>query len=250
MMPYAYFCESCEEEISQHAGVTANHEKACFKRRLLTHPWQPVATPEARVLILGTFPSAASVEYGGYCGNPDNHFWKIMGKVLDSPMIALRVGPSATDPFAVPNWDYRYMILKSKGIALWDVVASCERKGRSSDSELRDITPNPIGEFLHDHPEVRTVVLNGRTAEKLYHQFITPPYPAPRAVYCPSTSPRNAMPYAKKLRAWRRTFRTALPKREFDPVPFAAVNKGGLFCKHGQLIVSLPGHAKCPQCHP
>lgn len=32
-MPYAYFCESCGEEIGQHKGVAVNHERACFRRR-------------------------------------------------------------------------------------------------------------------------------------------------------------------------------------------------------------------------
>jgi len=45
----------------------------------------PIGSTQSRVLILGSFPSAISLEKGQYYGNGKNHFWDIMGLLLGEP---------------------------------------------------------------------------------------------------------------------------------------------------------------------
>jgi len=147
---------------------------------------RPVSGTEPRVLILGSFPSVLSLERQEYYGNPKNRFWAVMAEL-----------------FAVPGslpYRERAALLTRCGIALWDVVASCERPG-SSDSQIKNPVPNDIAGFIRQHPTVRLIALNGGTAGRLYHRLAeVPDLPS---VVLPSTSPAYAaIPFEEKVRAW------------------------------------------------
>ena len=102
-------------------------------------------------------------------------------------------GIDRTHPYAV-----RTARLAEYRIALWDVLASCTRKG-SSDATIRDTVPNDIAGFLSTHPSVRCIALNGQTAGR-YFSLKTCPVPA---VILPSTSPANArLTLEEKTRIW------------------------------------------------
>ena len=45
----------------------------------------------------------------------------------------------------------------SKGFALWDIVASCQRPG-SLDSDITEDKPNNIPAFCQQHPQIRRIV--------------------------------------------------------------------------------------------
>lgn len=146
----------------------------------------PVTGPESRVLVLGSFPSVLSLAHREYYGNPKNRFWAVMENILGVP---------AELPYAE-----RILRLTQNGIALWDVVASCERPG-SADSRIKDPVANDIAGFFRAHPTLRLVALNGGTAGRLYHKLAEVPGLA--AVTLPSTSPAYAaMPFEEKVRAW------------------------------------------------
>ncbi len=153
---------------------------------LLGLPFEPGSSP--RLLILGSFPSPLSLEAREYYANPRNQFWKIMEGLL---------GISRGLPYKE-----KLAGLKDHNIALWDVIFSCERHG-AMDHAIRNVTPNDIPLFLHNHPTVSVVVANGSTAGKYLGKFRSEWPSQVRVHTLPSTSPANArISFAEKLRAW------------------------------------------------
>ena len=147
----------------------------------------PVAGERPCVLILGSFPSVLSLAHHEYYGNPRNQFWRI-------------IEAHFAIPAGLPYPD-RIRMLTARGLALWDVIGSCERPG-SADSRIRDPVPNDIAGFVRAHPAIRLVALNGSTAGRLYHRFAE--VPGLPSVRLPSTSPANAaVTFGEKVRAWR-----------------------------------------------
>ncbi len=153
----------------------------------------PIENADARILILGSVPSEASLRAGQYYAHPRNLFWRIMGELLD------------TDP-ASP-YSRRVQALKSARVALWDVLRSCRRKG-SLDSSIDDesLVPNDLAAFFLDHPKIAHVFFNGAKAEACYRKHVLPFVKIEHIEYLrlPSTSPANAsISYEHKLEAWR-----------------------------------------------
>ena len=74
-------------------------------------------------------------------------------------------------------------------IALWDVIASCDVEG-SADVKIKNAVPNDISHILSSSG-VKTVFLNGKTAEKYYNKYMQDRYSVER-ITLPSTSPANA----------------------------------------------------------
>ena len=110
----------------------------------------PIVREDARVLVLGSMPSIASLRAHQYYGNPQNLFWTIMGGLFGA-------GPKL--PYAA-----RVERIAARGVALWDVARRCRRR-RSADATMRDVEPNDIqglksrGRYtvradIHDHTTV------------------------------------------------------------------------------------------------
>ena len=158
------------------------------------HGFPPIADRSARVLILGSMPSEASLAAGEYYAFRHNQFWRIAGEIAGFPHDA---------PYA-----RRKAALRRCRIALWDVVASCVRPG-SLDSAIREdsIRVNDFDAFLAAHPAIRRVCFNGRKAESAWRRRVAPTLPASLQLeyrLLPSTSPAHAgMGYRSKLRIWR-----------------------------------------------
>ena len=126
----------------------------------LTHPFPPVYDGNSRILILGSFPSAASREVCFYYGHPRNRFWRVLSLVFGEE---------------VPqDIEGRRAFLLSHGVALWDSIASCTITG-SSDSSIRDAEPNKIPELLEKAP-IQRIFCNGRASHACYERFV---YPSP-----------------------------------------------------------------------
>ncbi len=157
------------------------------------HCFAPIEDTAARVLVLGSMPGEASLAAGEYYAHPRNLFWPIMGELVG----------------AHPGLPYedRLRMLRSSGIALWDVLHSCIRKG-SLDSDIEEVSvvPNDFMSFFLRCPNITNVFFNGTKAEQCFMKHVQPLLMSRSLRYqrLPSTSPANAgMPYGKKLDAWR-----------------------------------------------
>ena len=75
------------------------------------------------------------------------------------------------------------------GVALWDVVSSCDIAG-SADLSIRNARPNDLAPILAAAP-IRRIFCNGKTAFALYKKLILPAT-GREAICLPSTSPANA----------------------------------------------------------
>ena len=155
------------------------------------HSFKPVGNADASILILGSMPGKRSLEQNQYYAHPLNAFWRIMGEL---------VGAYPSLPYAD-----RLEILRSSGIALWDVLDSCVRK-TSLDSHIRNESANDFAAFFAQHPHITQVFFNGSKAEQCFRKFVQGKQVLPALEFCrlPSTSPAHAgMRYADKLQAWR-----------------------------------------------
>ena len=150
-------------------------------KETIIHPFPPVYDGSSRVLILGSFPSVKSREQRFFYGHPQNRFWRVLAGVLDCPV-----------PGTVEE---KKALLRSHGIALWDVIAVCSVDG-SADSSIKNAVPNDISSLLSE-TNIKHIFLNGKTAEKYYNRYMKSAVDIP-ALCLPSTSPANA---AKKLDA-------------------------------------------------
>jgi len=150
----------------------------------ILHPIPPLYDRNSTVLILGSFPSVRSRAEGFYYGHPQNRFWNVLASVYGKE-----------EPRGIED---KKQFLLSHGVALWDVIASCEITG-SADSSIRNAVPNDIGRILSAAP-IRHLFVNGHTAEALYRRWILPQN-GREAICLPSTSPANAAWTAERLRA-------------------------------------------------
>lgn len=142
----------------------------------------PVGSSQPRLLILGTFPSPMSRQRQEYYGNPANRFWRLLATVYG---VADLRGSEYVDKIS---------LLEEQGIALWDVVESCEIVG-AADNKIKNPVYNDIPDFLARRPTIRRIILNGSTARRLFEQAFASP--SAEVVDCLSTSPAN-----QKYGAW------------------------------------------------
>lgn len=157
------------------------------KTRALVHPFAPVWNEHSRILVLGTFPSVRSRETAFYYGHPQNRFWQVLAALFDETVPVDRAGKET--------------LLLAHGVALWDVLASCDIAG-SADGSIRNAVPNDIAGLLAK-TGIRSVYANGQTAGRLYARWCEP-RTGLAATVLPSTSPANAAwSVARLIAAWR-----------------------------------------------
>lgn len=154
----------------------------------------PVADDFARVLVLGSLPGRRSLEAREYYAQPQNAFWRIMGRLFGA------------EP-ALP-YEQRLERLRARGVALWDVLAAGEREG-SLDSSIdpKSIVVNDFASFLARHRRIGLICFNGRTAAELYRRrvvpMLAPEWAALTTRVLPSTSPAHAsLRFEQKLARW------------------------------------------------
>ena len=151
------------------------------------HPIPPIYDENSKILVLGSFPSVKSREENFYYGHPQNRFWKVLSAVYNEPV-----------PLSVEE---KKRFLYKHGIALWDVIASCEIEG-SADSSIRNVVPNDLSVILQE-ADIQRIFLNGRTTEKYFDKYLRGSIDI-TAECLPSTSPANAAwPLERLAAAWK-----------------------------------------------
>ena len=142
---------------------------------MTNYPFLPLYNKDSKILILGSFPSVKSREQKFFYGHPQNRFWKVISFVFE-----------CDEP---KNIEEKKQLLLENGIALWDVIASCEIIG-SADSTIKNVKVNDISRILKE-TNINKVFVNGKTAEKYFKRY-TKNQINIDASYLPSTSPANA----------------------------------------------------------
>jgi len=155
----------------------------------------PAARADARVLVLGTMPGVASLKAARYYAHPRNAFWPIAAELL---------GFDAALPY-----EARIAALNEAGVALWDVLAACERPGSLDASiDAQSAQANDFAGLLAACPGIVRICFNGAAAQRLFRRHVLADLsrscPGMEYAALPSTSPAHAaMPFAAKLQAWR-----------------------------------------------
>ena len=98
------------------------------------------------------------------------------------------------------------------GVALWDVLHSCERQG-SLDSAIRAPQPNDFEGLFARCPAIGRVLFNGAAAERMFMLYGAAYLAGREWARLPSTSPAYTLPYERKLAQWREalTARSEIP---------------------------------------
>ena len=141
----------------------------------VSHDFEPVFDENSKVLILGTFPSVKSRENQFYYGHPQNRFWKVIAGLTESEV------PQTNEE--------KKKLLLEHGIAIWDVIESCDIIG-SSDSSIKNVVPADI-ERVVANSKIQNIYANGGTAKKLYEKY-SQKKTGREIIGLPSTSPANA----------------------------------------------------------
>jgi hypoxanthine-DNA glycosylase len=156
--------------------------------RLLGLP--PVIARHTRLIVLGSFPSVASLQARQYYAHPRNQFWPILSALWGIDLRAL--------PYPA-----RLAEVKRRGLGIWDVYASCRREG-SLDSAIEEPLRNDLAGLRIRAPALQAIAHNGGESARAMHLTRTLGLPVLRL---PSTSPANASwSFERKLAAWREAF--------------------------------------------
>ncbi|WP_144735044.1 DNA-deoxyinosine glycosylase [Extensimonas perlucida] len=155
----------------------------------------PVVGAHTRVLVLGSFPSVASLRAQQYYAHPQNHFWRILQALWPArPLPALD---------APEGYAQRCDWLRARGLGLWDVYARCTRTG-SLDAQIRNAEVNDFALLQAHCPALAAIAHNGGESFRHARQTARLGVPVHRL---PSTSPANASwSFARKLQAWGELF--------------------------------------------
>lgn len=139
-------------------------------------------------------PGRESLARQRYYAHPRNSFWPIVCELFN---------------ITSADYDQRAAELTRRGVAVWDVLKACYRRG-SLDSDIKNdtIITNDFRGFFAEHPGIYRVFFNGAKAESVYRKRVLPGLtgaPASlRLQRLPSTSPAHAnLNLEQKTKAWR-----------------------------------------------
>ncbi|MDR1850274.1 MAG: DNA-deoxyinosine glycosylase [Zoogloeaceae bacterium] len=154
----------------------------------------PIHDTKCRILILGSFPSPASLAAEQYYGHPKNQFWPLLAAIMQEPL---------------PELDYAERIerVRAHRIGIWDVYRSCVRPG-ALDADIRAGTANDFPALFPHMPHLERLCFNGQTAGKFAPRLFdlaASILPKPPEIHIlPSSSPAYTLAFGRKLEVWQR----------------------------------------------
>ena len=130
-----------------------------------SHPFEPFLPPEARLLMLGTFPPAEKrwcMKF--YYPNFTNDMWRIVGLCyFGDKMHFVRQEERTYDLEALKSF------LREKGIALFDTATRIIRtKNTASDKDLEIVEATDLDFLLRELPLCKAVVTAGQLATTVF----------------------------------------------------------------------------------
>ncbi len=146
----------------------------------------PVGAARPLLLILGSLPGEASLRAQRYYAHPQNQFWGLLGDALAVALLDLA-------------YEDRLATLGARNVGLWDVVGEARRIG-SLDGALREVSANPLAEYVARQPQLRAIAFNGQTAAKLGRRALGAS--AVTLIDLPSSSPAYTLAFADKALRW------------------------------------------------
>ena len=150
----------------------------------------PVVAPGTRLLVLGSFPSVASLAAQQYYAHPRNQFWPLLSALWGLDLVTL--------PYAE-----RLAEVRARGLGIWDVYARCRRAG-SLDSAITGAEPNDLRGLAATLPALAAIAHNGGESARAMKVTAALGLPVYRL---PSTSPANASwSFERKRAAWGEVF--------------------------------------------
>ncbi len=146
----------------------------------------PIIDSGIETLILGSFPSPASLAAQQYYAHRQNQFWRLIGALVGEPIA-----------------DYSYAekarCLLAHRVGVWDVYRACAREG-ALDSAIVRAQANDFSVLRVQTPNLRRVCFNGKTSGKLEAHFTGLGY---ATIVLPSSSPAYTLAFERKLERWR-----------------------------------------------
>ncbi|PZQ89234.1 MAG: DNA-deoxyinosine glycosylase [Flavobacterium johnsoniae] len=147
----------------------------------------PLVNQNSKILILGTMPGEKSLELQEYYGNKVNSFWKLLFTLFNRPL--------------PKEYIEKKQLLEENNIALWDVLAYCERTG-SLDSNIKNEKANDFESFYKQYPNIKHVFFSSKNASNFYDKYVGRKKDL-RYSILPSPSGANASKsFLQKLEEW------------------------------------------------
>ncbi len=116
----------------------------------------PLIDGNCTVLLLGSMLSPKSAQERFYYAHPQNRFWRVLSGVYG------RAFPSTREE--------RAELALSCGVALWDVIYSCDIVG-ASDSTIKNVVYNDIDGLLSAYKNITRVYATGGKAFELLRKY-------------------------------------------------------------------------------
>ena len=146
----------------------------------------PIINADVTTLMLGSFPSPASLAAGQYYAHRQNQFWRVMADVLGEPFLEL-------------DYADKQRCLLRHGVGVWDIYHTCQREG-ALDAAIKAAEPNDFSQLVAVAPRLRRVCFNGQAAGRLASWFVGLGY---ETRILPSTSPAYTQAFSIKAARWR-----------------------------------------------